>query len=281
MPVWASGAEWRARSRVKARSVLVAEIDEAAGLETTQWLRDEWGAEAEFVRTDVTDKAQVVAMVDKSVERFGRLDILVNNAWRTFGFARLEKMTDEQLRGGFDMAVMAAFWAMQAALPELERHGTGRVINMCSLNGVNAHMYSVQYNAAKEALRTLTRTAAREWAPKQVNCNVICPGAQSAAYKRVAEANPENVAVMAAQNPMGRIGDPLDDIGPVAAFLASDDSRYVTGNTLFVDGGGHINGVAVGADRRLIDGDSAGVSGVYLAVNPASTGNAIPVTYRA
>jgi len=76
-----------------------------------------------------------------------------------------------------------------------------------------------------------------------VNCNVICPGAQSAAYKRVAEANPENVAVMAAQNPMGRIGDPLDDIGPVAAFLASDDSRYVTGNTLFVDGGGHINGV--------------------------------------
>ncbi|MDF2470657.1 MAG: oxidoreductase, partial [Rhodococcus erythropolis] len=88
-------------------SVLVAEIDEPAGLETAQWLRDEWGAEAEFVRTDVTDKAQVVAMVDKSVERFGRLDILVNNAWRTFGFARLEKMTDEQLRGGFDMAVMA------------------------------------------------------------------------------------------------------------------------------------------------------------------------------
>lgn len=119
-------------------SVLVAEIDEAAGLETAQWLRDEWGADAEFIRTDVTDKAQVLAMVDKAVERFGRLDILVNNAWRTFGFARLEKMTDEQLRGGFDMAVMAAFWAMQAALPELERHGTGRVINMCSLNGANA-----------------------------------------------------------------------------------------------------------------------------------------------
>lgn len=86
---------------------------------------------------------------------------------------------------------------------------------MCSLNGVNAHMYSVQYNAAKEALRTLTRTAAREWAPRQVNCNVICPGAQSAAYKRVAEANPENVAVMAAQNPMGRIGDPSTTSAPL------------------------------------------------------------------
>jgi NAD(P)-dependent dehydrogenase (short-subunit alcohol dehydrogenase family) len=224
-------------------SVLVAEIDEAAGESTAQWLRDEWGVKAEFLRTDITDKEQVHAMVDGAVAQFGRLDILVNNAWRSSGYARLENITDEQLRGGFDMAVMAAFWAMQRALPELEKHGTGRVINLCSLNGVNAHMYSVHYNAAKEALRTLTRTAAREWAPKQVCCNVICPGAQSEAYRRTVEANPQMAATMASANPMGRIGDPLDDIGPVATFLASDDSRYVTGNTLFVDGGGHINGV--------------------------------------
>ena len=224
-------------------SVVVAEIDTAAGEQTVAWLRDEWGVAAEFVRTDVTDKLQVLAMVDVAVKRFGRLDILVNNAWRGSGYARFENMTDEQLRGGFDMAVMGAFWAMQKALPELLKHGTGRVINLCSLNGVNAHMYSVQYNAAKEALRSLTRTAAREWAPHQVCCNVICPGAQSEAYKRVAEANPQMAAGMAAGNPMGRIGDPLDDIGPVAVFLASDDSRYLTGNTLFVDGGAHINGV--------------------------------------
>lgn len=224
-------------------SVVVAEIDEAAGAETAAWLREEWDVEAEFVRTDVMDKQQVVGMVNTAVERFGRLDVLVNNAWRGSGFARLENMTDEKLRSGFDMAVMAAFWAMQAALPELEKRGTGRVINLCSLNGVNAHMYSVQYNAAKEALRTLTRTAAREWAPRQVCCNVICPGAQSEAYRRVAEANPEMAAGIAAANPMGRVGDPLDDIGSVAAFLASDASRYLTGNTLYVDGGAHINGV--------------------------------------
>ena len=224
-------------------SVVVAEIDEAAGAETAAWLQAEWDVEAEFVRTDVMDKQQVVGMVNTAVERFGQLDVLVNNAWRGSGFARLENMTDEKLRSGFDMAVMAAFWAMQAALPELEKRGTGRVINLCSLNGVNAHMYSVQYNAAKEALRTLTRTAAREWAPRQVCCNVICPGAQSEAYRRVAEANPEMAAGIAAANPMGRVGDPLDDIGSVAAFLASDASRYLTGNTLYVDGGAHINGV--------------------------------------
>lgn len=224
-------------------AVVVAEIDETAGAETAAWLRDEWGVEAEFVRTDVTQKDQVLAMVDAAVDRFGRLDILVNNAWKGSGFARLENITDEQMGAGFDMAVMAAFWAMQRALPELEKRGTGRVINLCSLNGVNAHMYSVQYNAAKEALCTLTRTAAREWAPRQVCCNVICPGAQSEAYRRVAEANPEMVATMAGANPMGRVGDPLDDIGPVAAFLAGDASRYLTGNTLYVDGGSHINGV--------------------------------------
>ncbi|EME66890.1 short chain dehydrogenase [Rhodococcus ruber BKS 20-38] len=223
--------------------VLVTEIDEQAGDATARWLRDEWGARAHFVRTDVTDKDQVHAAVDGAVERFGRLDVLVNNAWRGSGYARFENMTDEQLRAGFDTAVMAAFWAMQRALPELERHGTGRVINLCSLNGVNAHMYSVQYNAAKEALRTLTRTAAREWAPKQICCNVICPGAQSEAFRRVAAADPQMAAASAQANPMGRIGDPLDDIGPVAVFLASDAARYLTGNTLFVDGGAHINGV--------------------------------------
>ncbi|MFD3813110.1 SDR family NAD(P)-dependent oxidoreductase [Rhodococcus sp. NPDC058639] len=224
-------------------TLLVAEVDAEAGADTARLLTERWGVRAEFVRTDVTDREQVHAMVDTAVREFGRLDILVNNAWRSLGFARMEKTPEDSMQAGFDMGVMAAFWAMQRAYPELARHGTGRVINMCSLNGVNAHMYSVAYNAAKEALRSMTRTAAREWAPKQVCCNVICPGAQSAAYRRVAEADPQMAATQAAANPMGRIGDPLDDIGTVAAFLASDDSRYLTGNTLFVDGGSHINGV--------------------------------------
>ncbi|MBY8857280.1 SDR family oxidoreductase [Nocardia sp. CA2R105] len=223
--------------------VLVAEIDETAGADTARWLRETWGVRARFVPTDVTRQSQVEAMVDTAVAEYGRLDILVNNAWRGQGYARLEKTSPENMSAGFEMAVLAAFWAMQRAYPALVAHGTGRVVNLASLNGVNAHMYSVSYNAAKEALRALTRTAAREWAPKQVCCNVICPGAQSAAYQRVAEANPQMAATMAAANPMGRIGDPLEDIGPVVAFLAGDDARYVTGNTLFVDGGAHINGV--------------------------------------
>ncbi|MBA1204983.1 SDR family oxidoreductase [Pseudomonas capeferrum] len=224
-------------------SVLMADIDVSAGDGFLDGLPTDLQERISFMQVDVTDKAQVHAMVAQAVSRFGRLDILVNNAWRGSGLARLEEQTDEKMRGAFDMAVMAAFWAMQASLPEFRRIGAGRVINLCSLNGVNAHLYSADYNAGKEALRTLTRTAAREWAEYQVCCNVICPGAASDAYQRFARSHPENALAMANANPMGRIGDPLTDIAPVALFLASDASRYVTGNTLFVDGGAHINGV--------------------------------------
>jgi NAD(P)-dependent dehydrogenase (short-subunit alcohol dehydrogenase family) len=109
----------------------------------------------------------------------------------------------------------------------------GRIINMCSLAGVNAFMGTVEYNSAKEALRTLTRTAAREWAPFGIVANVICPGAKGASLRRLFEARPEMERAMAEANPMRRIGDPEAGIGPVAAFLASEDARHVTGNTLF------------------------------------------------
>ncbi|CAB1369719.1 Glucose 1-dehydrogenase 2 (fragment) [Denitratisoma oestradiolicum] len=99
----------------------------------------------------------------------------------------------------------------------------------------------MDYNAAKEALRALTRTAAREWAQHQICCNSICPAAE--AYKAFSTAQPENATELLKLNPMGRMGDPESDIGSVALFLASDDARYITGNTLFADGGSHINGV--------------------------------------
>lgn len=223
--------------------VLLSDINVAATEQAVAELDAQQPGRVLGHRADVTCKDDVQGMVAAAIEHFGRLDILVNNAWKGAGLARLEEQADEQLRGAFDMAVMAAFWAMQAALPEFRRLGAGRVVNLCSLNGVNAHMYSADYNAAKEALRSLTRTAAREWARDQVCCNIICPGAASEAYRRFAAASPENAAAMAQANPMGRIGDPLHDIGPVAVFLGGDDCRYVTGNTFFVDGGAHINGV--------------------------------------
>lgn len=218
--------------------VLIAEIDEASGQEVA----DELGDSAHFLRTDVGNKADVEAMVDAAVDRWGGLDVLVNNAWGGGEISRVEAKTPELLAAGFDVGFYGPLWAMIAAHRVMKPKGYGRIVNMCSLNGVNAHMGTLEYNTAKEALRGATRTAAREWADTGITANIICPAAKSAAFRRVMSQHPELEAAADASNPMGRIGDAEADIAPVAVFLASEGSGYVTGNTLFVDGGSHING---------------------------------------
>lgn len=232
------GAGIARRFAAEGAQVVVAEINE----ETGRAVADEIGGL--FLKVDVTDREQVEGMVATAVAEFGGIDILVNNAWGAGNIGRVELKSDEMLQHGFAMGYYGPFWAMRAAFPHMSAAGWGRIINMCSLNGVNAHMGSLEYNSAKEALRTLTRTAAREWAPTGVTVNAICPGAKSAAFARVAAARPEIAAAADSANPMGRMGDPYADIAPAALFFASEDSRYVTGNTMFVDGGSHINGVA-------------------------------------
>jgi len=206
------------------------------------------GAEVEFRHVDVCVRQQVEDMVAAAVKRFGSADILVNNAWGGSTPGRIEKKQDEVLQRGLNMTVYAAMWAMRAAFPYMKARRWGRIVSVCSLNGVNAHMYTVDYNVGKEALRAYTRTAAREWAQHGISANIVCPAAASAAYRRMRELQPEMIDALAAQNPMGRMGDPYEDIAPVVAFLVSDEARYMTGNTLFVDGGGHINGVAWAPD---------------------------------
>jgi NAD(P)-dependent dehydrogenase (short-subunit alcohol dehydrogenase family) len=232
------------RFAAEGAKVLIADIDLPAAESVANEIAAEFGAQAKAIRTDVRNKEDVLAMAAAAKEAWGKVDILVNNAWGgTRAMAGVENKTDEQMAHGFGLAFHGPFWAMQAVYPSMKKQRWGRVINICSLGGVNAFMGTLEYNAAKEALRTLTRTAAREWAPFGVTANAICPGAKSAALKKQFEQRPEMQVAMDAANPMGRVGDPEFDVAPVALFLASEDSRYVTGNTLFADGGGHINGV--------------------------------------
>jgi NAD(P)-dependent dehydrogenase (short-subunit alcohol dehydrogenase family) len=232
------------RYAAEGAALVLAERDAATGKQCEEELAREFGARAEFIATDVGVKDQVRAAVELAVTRFGRLDVLVNNAWGGGQIGRLEKKSDALMEHGFRTGLMSAFWAMQAAFPYMRRQGWGRIVTICSLNGVNAHVGTAEYNFSKEGLRALTRTAAREWAGYGICANVICPAAATTAYKAFHDANPETADAMAAANPMGRMGDPERDIAGVALFLASEDCRYLTGNTLFVDGGAHINGVA-------------------------------------
>ena len=235
------GAEGIGRGIVKryldeGAQVMLADVNAELG----QQAADEMGAA--FVATDV--RTQAADAVQATIDRFGTIDILVNNAWGGGELSRVEHKTRAGFENGFAVGFFGPYDAMRAAFPVMKAKGYGRIISMCSLNGVNAHIGSVEYNAAKEALRTLTRTAAREWAATGIVANVICPAARSAALERVIATNPEIGEMADATNPMGRMGDPYDDIAPVAVFLASEGARYLTGNTLFVDGGSHINGSA-------------------------------------
>ncbi len=222
--------------------VVIAEMNEDLGRATTDEIAASTGAEMLFVRTDVRRKDDNIAMLEAAMEAWGTVDILVNNAWGGGKLSRVEFKTDELIDHGLSVGFRGPLWAMQAAHPIMKAQKYGRIINICSLNGVNAHMGTLEYNSAKEALRAATRTAAREWANTGIVLNVICPAAKSAAFKAVMASHPELVAAADASNPMGYIGDPYEDIAPIALFLASEDCKYLTGNTLFADGGSHING---------------------------------------
>ena len=232
------------RFAAEGAKLLLAEINDDTGTAVAAELFAEFGADVLFLHVDATQQADNEQMIITAMERWGSVDILVNNAWGgdRAGLQRVDRMPDSAMEHAWHMNVMGPFWAMKAAFPHMRAAGYGRVVNLCSLNGVNAHMGSVHYNSTKEALRTLTRTAAREWAAFGITANVICPGAKTAAFRMFEQMAPDVARESEAANPMGHLGDPEADIAPVALFLATEDSQYITGNTLFADGGSHING---------------------------------------
>ncbi len=221
-------------------AVVVAEIREEDGERTAAGIRDEIGAAATFVATDVGDRDQVQALVAACVEAHGRVDILVNNAQGYTPLVPLEEKTDEMLATSLDTGLWASFWSMQAVFPHMRDQHFGRIINFCSLNGVTGAWFSVDYNATKEGIRGLTRSAAREWGEHNITVNAIAPGAASEGYRAWADRNPESAQAMLTTIPLRRMGDPEEDLGGVALFLASEDGAYITGHTLFADGGGHM-----------------------------------------
>ncbi len=158
--------------------LMLAQRRTEVGERVAQRLRDEFGVKAASITIDVTKPEDIERMIAATMERYGRLDILVNNAGGNF-IKRLEQHTDAEMAETFDRNFWSTFRAMRAAFPIMKAQGYGRIINMGSLNGVNAHMFTVSYNASKEAMRALSRTAAVEWGPHGISVNVICPSSTS------------------------------------------------------------------------------------------------------
>ena len=185
---------------------------------------------------DGTDDEAVNGAVQQTVDRFGRLDMVINNAQTAREKANLEDHTVEDVMIGIDTGFLASFRYMKAAFPHLKA-SQGTVVNFGSQAGIEGVAGGVGYNAAKEANRALTRTAAREWAQHNITVNCIIPGMLTEGSKEFFDKHPEHYAYSMANIPMQRLGDPERDAGALAVFLASDGAHYMTGETFNIDGG--------------------------------------------
>lgn len=222
-------------------AVVVAEINVDAGLAVVREL-EALGGRALLVPTDVTVKDAVLGAVEAAVGHFGGLDILVNNAFVPTSNFLLEDKTDAMLAQTLASTVWASWWAMRAALPHMRARGGGKIVNFYSIDVDTGAWLHADYNTAKAGILGLTRSAAAEWGRFNITVNAIAPTAMGATFHKLAADNPGFADAAAALRPLGRCGDPEEDIGPAVVFLASEMSRYMTGEAIHVDGGLHLPG---------------------------------------
>jgi 3-oxoacyl-[acyl-carrier protein] reductase len=219
--------------------VVVAELDSVAGKQVVDELAA-LGGEGVFVETDVAAKSDIERAITTARDAFGALDILVNNAIALSPDVVLEDKTDEMLARTLDIALWSVWWGMRSAFPHFLARGGGRIINFYSIDADNGNWLHADYNTAKGAVQALTRTGAFQWARHNILVNAIAPIAASATFAEMVARDPAFGERADRVVPLGRMGDPEADIAPVAAFLASEEARYITGATIPVDGGLHI-----------------------------------------
>ncbi len=187
------------------------------------------------VYADVSRKADVEAMVLKTIDTFGRIDAVVNNAGILIA-SDVEHLKEEHWDSVLDVNAKGTFLVVQAILPHMKKQKYGRIVNIASIGGKHGAPEQAHYSASKAAVMGFTRVLAQEVGTFGITANCVCPGIILTDMGRV---NLEDVAIREAwqeKTAMRRIGDPEDVVGPVA-FLASDDAAFVTGQSLNVDGG--------------------------------------------
>lgn len=198
----------------------------------------EAGGEAAILRVDVSQRSDLEAMVNAAVERWGRLDMLVNNAWgRKEPDGNAIDLSETSWDWVMDVLVKALFRASKFALPHMIRQGGGSIVNLASVHGLLAASDMMAYDTAKTAVIGLTRNLAVDFGPQGVRVNAICPGLIITNLTGPRwEANPDLQRLSNNQYPLRRAGRP-EDIANAIAFLCSDQASFVTGHALPVDGG--------------------------------------------
>ena len=218
-------------------SIVLSGRREKEGKNLEKELR-ELGAEAQFVKTDVRYESEVQSLVDKTVKRFGRLDVAVNNAGTEGVIGPITSQTSETYANTFETNVLGVLLSMKHELRVMLNQGKGSIINISSTLGQEGAAGAALYVASKHAVEGLTKSAALEVGGTGVRVNIVAPGPVDTGMLDRFTSIPEAKTALINGVPIGRIGEP-DEIAAAIEFLASDGASFITGHSLLVDGGKH------------------------------------------
>ena len=232
-------AEARMFAREGAR-VVIGDVRDTEGQQVEAEI-NEAGGECVFVHLDVTLESEWEKAVGTAVSRFGKLDVLVNNAGigsynPLLGTIEVEHITVDEWDLLMDVNAKGVFLGTKAAIPEMRKAGGGSIVNIASISGMVGDVSNAGYNASKGAVRIFTKSVAIEYAKEGIRVNAVHPGSIDTPMGERRLADPELQRLTVANYPMGRTGQP-DEIAYGVVFLASDESSFMTGSELVIDGG--------------------------------------------
>ena len=214
--------------------IVVADIDMDGGQKTVADIQEE-GKDAIFVKTDVTVSSNTEKMVENTINTYGKLDILFNNAGIAMRLPVAE-LSEEDWHRCLDVNLTGVFLCAKSAIPAMQNNGSGSIINMSSIYGIVGADVRAAYVASKGAVTNLTRGMALDYASDNIRVNCICPGFVETPLVAGVVQTPEEYQKLADKHPLRRLGQP-EEIAYGALYLASDESLFVTGITLPIDGG--------------------------------------------
>jgi NAD(P)-dependent dehydrogenase (short-subunit alcohol dehydrogenase family) len=213
--------------------VVVADIVEESAEAAVRRLR-EGGVEAVEAVADVTKPEEVGAMVERAIDAFGKLDVLVNNAGITGRDSSLSKITDQDWERVLKLNLTATFYCCRAAIPRMREQRSGAVVNVASISGKEGNPNMIPYSVSKAGVICLTKALAREVIHDGVRVNCVAPAVIETPL--LDQLQPEAIEYMTSKVPMGRMGR-AEEVAAVVHFLASDDASFVTGQCYDVSGG--------------------------------------------